>query len=95
MPYLQFLSQEIIYKLEVRAVTAHGIYESLTIHHLAAPLTQKAVLLYNPSATEVVMSFGKASTGYCAIIARQTTVTTMHLHQCDCGIITGYNISRH
>ena len=81
--------------LEVRAVAARGIYESLTIHRLAALLTQKAVLLHNPSATEVVTSFGKAGTSYCAIIARQTTVTTAHLHQCDCGIITGYNVSRH
>ena len=55
-------------RLEVRAVAAHGIYESLTIHRLAVPLTQKAVLLHNPSATEVVTSFGKAGTGYCAII---------------------------
>jgi len=82
-------------ELEVRAVAARGIYKSLTIHHLAVPLTQKAVLLHNPSATEVVTSFGKASTGYCAIIAGQTTVTTAHLHQCDRGIITGYNISGH
>ena len=79
----------------MRAIAARGIYKSLTIHRLAVPLTQKAVLLHNLSATEVVMSFGKAGTGYCAIIARQTTVTTVHLHQCDRGIITSYNISGH
>ena len=58
-------------------------------------MTQKAVPLHNQPATEMVTSFGKASTGYCAIIARQTTVTTVHLHQCDRGIITSYSISGH
>ena len=57
-------------------------------------MTQKAVPLHNQPATEMVTSFGKASTGNC-VIAGQTTVTTAHLHQCDRGIITGYSISGH
>jgi len=81
--------------LEVRAVAARGIYESLTIHRLAVPVTQKAVPLHNQSATEMVTSFGEAGTGYCAVIAGQTTVTTARLRQCDRGIITGYSISGH
>jgi len=56
---------------------------------------QTVVPLYNQSAPEMVMLFGKASTGYCAVIAEQTTVTTVHLHQCDCGIHASYSISRH
>ena len=80
--------------LEVRAVAARGIYKSLTIHHLAAPALQ-VVPLHNQSATDMVTSFGKAGTGYCAIIAGQTTVTTARLHQCDRGILTGYSISGH
>ena len=80
--------------LEVRAVAARGIYESLTIHRLAVPVTQKGVS-HNQSATEMVTSFGKAGTGYCAVIAGQTTVTTARLRQCDRGIITGYSISGH
>ena len=83
--------------LEVKAVAARGIYESLTIHHLPAPLavTQKAVPLHNQSATEMVTLFGKAGTGYCAVIAGQTIVTTARLRQCDRGIITGFSISGH
>jgi len=81
-------------QLEVRAVAARGIYESLTIHRLAVPVTQKGVS-HNQSATEMVTSFGKAGTGYCAVIAGQTTVTTARLRQCDRGIITGYSISGH
>ena len=56
--------------LEVRAVAACGIYKPLTIHCLAA-LATKLVLLHNQSTTEMVTLFGKAGTGYCAIIARQ------------------------
>jgi len=82
-------------KLEVRAIAARSIYKSLTIHCLAAPVTQKAVPLHNRSATEMVTLFGKASTSYCAVIAGQTTVTLAHLHQCDRGTITGYSISGH
>jgi len=80
----------------VRAVAARGMYKSLTIpDRLAAPVTQKAVPLHNQSATEMVTSFGKAGTGYCAVIAGQTTVTTARIRQCDRGIITGYSISGH
>jgi len=43
----------------------------------------------------MVTSFGKAGTGYCAVIAGQTAVTTARLHQCDHGILTGYSISGH
>ena len=49
----------------------------------------------NQSATEMVTSFGKAGTGYCAVIAGQTTVTTAPLRQCDRGIFTGYSVSGH
>ena len=36
--------------------------------------------LHKQSATETVTSFREAGTGYCTVIAGQTTVTTAHLH---------------
>jgi len=57
--------------LEVRAIAARGIYESLTIHCWSAGAA-RMVPLHNQSATEMVTSFGKAGTSYCAVIAGHT-----------------------